>query len=130
MSQTLNTTMELRRALSLSLQSTRNARYTDRIETIDSQIAAGNSIYEAFCAAGCFPPDFLQSVDVGERSGSLVESMDHLANVYQDEARSALQILATIGGFAVWVLVAMIIIFLIFRLASFYLGALSNAGLG
>ena len=39
-------------------------------------------------------------------------------------------ILATVGGFAVWVVVAAIIIFLIFRLAMFYLGALNAAGLG
>jgi type II secretory pathway component PulF len=129
MSQTMNTSMELRRALRLSLQSTRNARYIDRIERIDAQIAAGNSIHDAFCAAGCFPPEFLESVYVGEQSGSLVESMAHLANLYQDQARAAWNILATVGGFAVWGVVATIIISLIFRLAMFYIGAVSGAGL-
>ncbi len=130
MSQTMNTSMELRQALKLSLQSTRNARYIDRIERIDAQIAAGNSIYEAFCGAGGFPADFLESLHAGEQSGSLVESMAHLANLYQDEARAALNVLATAGGFAVWVLIAAIIIFLIFRLAMFYIGILGGAGLG
>jgi len=130
MSQTMNTSMELRRAMKLSLQSTRNSWYVDRIERIDAQIAAGNSIYDAFCAAGGFPPDFLQSVYVGEQSGNLVESMAHLSNLYQDEARAALNVLASVGGYAVWILVAAIIIFFIFRLAAFYLGALNAAGLG
>ncbi len=66
MSQTMNTSMEVRRGLKLALQSTRNARYIDRIERIDAEIAAGNSIYEAFAAAGGFPADFLEAVHVGE----------------------------------------------------------------
>ena len=74
-------------------------------------------------AAGGFPADFLESVYVGEQSGNLVESMAHLANLYQDQARAALNVLATVAGFAVWAVVAAIIIFLIFRLATFYLGA-------
>ena len=130
MSQTMNTSMELRRALKLSLECTRNAWYIDRIEPIDAQIAAGNSIHEAFSAAGGFPPDFLDAMLVGEQSGNLVESMAHESKLYQEQARAALSILATVGGFAVWVAVAAIIVFLIFRLAMFYLGALSGAGLG
>ena len=130
MSQTMNTGMDLRRALKLSLQSTRNARYLDRIERIDAEIARGNSIYEAFRRAGGFPADFLELVHAGEESGNLVESMAHAANLYQDQARAALTVLATVGGFAVWAAVAAIIIFLIFRLAMFYIGALSGAGLG
>ena len=129
LSQTMNTSMELRHSLKLGLQSTRNAWYIDRIAAIDAQIAAGNSLYEAFCSAGGFPPDFLEAVHVGEQSGNLVESMAHVSNVYQDQARLALNILATVGGFAVWVVVAAIIICLIFRLAMFYIGALGGAGL-
>jgi type IV pilus assembly protein PilC len=129
MSQTMNTSMELRRALKLSLQSTRNARYIDRIERIDARIAAGNSIYEAFSAAGGFSDDFLESIHVGEQSGNLVESMAQVAKLYQEQARAALNVLATEGGLAVWVVVAAIIIFPIFRLAMFYIGAV-RTGLG
>ena len=56
--------------------------------------------------------------------------MAHVSNLYQDQARAALNTLATVGGFAVWVVVAGIIICLIFRLAMFYLGVLSAAGRG
>ena len=130
MSETMNTSMDVRRSLKLALQSTRNARYIDRIERIDAEIARGNSIYDAFSAAGGFPADFLESLHVGEQSGNLVESMANVASLYRDQARAALSVLATIGGFAVWAAVAAIIIFLIFRLAMFYIGALSGAGVG
>ncbi len=130
MSQTMNTSMDLRVSLKLSLQSTRNARYIDRIARIDAEIAKGNSIYEAFCDAGCFPHDFLESVHVGEQSGNLVESMAHLSSIYQEQARAALAFLAALGGYIVWIAIAAIIILVIFRLAFFYLGALNGAGLG
>jgi len=129
MAQTMNTSMDVRRSLKLSLQSTRNAWYIDRIDRIDAEIAGGNSIYEAFCSAGGFPPDFLESIHVGEQSGSLVETLTHVSNLYQDQARAALSVLATIAGFGVWVAVAAIIIVVIFRLAMFYLGVLGGAGL-
>jgi type IV pilus assembly protein PilC len=124
---TLNAGMELRKALRLSLRNTGNALYIDAADKIDATIAAGNSIHEAFDNAGCFPPDFLDSVDVGEHSGRLVESMAHLSRQYQEQARAALATLTMAAGICVWALVAILIICLIFRLFSFYFNTLNNA---
>lgn len=127
MSLVMNTSMELRRGLRLSLESTGNARYIDEIDRVEREIAGGNSIHAAFSAAGCFPPDFLDALQVAEQSGSLVESMSHLAGLYRDQARTAMATLTMLAGFAVWVLVAAFIIALIFRLFSFYLGVIKSA---
>jgi type II secretory pathway component PulF len=123
---TLNTEMDVRRALRLSLRATHNARYTDRIQLIETEITAGNSIHEAFSSAGCFPTDFLDAIAVGEQSGELVESMGRLSRLYQDQARTALAALNVLAGFAVYAAVALVIILLIFRLAGFYLGTLKE----
>jgi type II secretory pathway component PulF len=117
---TMNTGMDVRRALRLSLRSTHNARYTDQIPTIDAEIAAGNSIHEAFLEAGGFPIDFLDTLAVGEQSGKVVESMEHLARQYQDQAQAAMKALAIAAGVAVWMVIAAFIIVLIFRGAMFY----------
>jgi type IV pilus assembly protein PilC len=119
--------MEVRQALKLSLRSTQNARYTDQIPEIIAEISAGNSIHQAFFRAGGYPADFLDTVAVGEDSGRLVESMEILARQYQDQARSALVILTTLGGWGVWALVAALLIAVVFRLFSFYVNILSNA---
>jgi len=124
---TFKTGMEVRRSLRLSLGTTRNATYTDHIETIDAQIEMGHSLHEAFLAAGVFPSDFLDSVAVAEQSGRMTESMDLLARQYLAQARMAMATLTKVGGFAVWVLVAAAIILLIFKLASFYIGILEDA---
>ncbi len=124
---TMNAGMEIRHALKLSLRSAQNARYTDQIPAIDAEISAGNSIHEAFCRAGGYPTEFLDTLAVGEQSGRVVESMGHLARQYQDQARAALAALTVLAGWAVWAAVAALLIALIFRLFSFYLGAINDA---
>ncbi|NLE37465.1 MAG: hypothetical protein GX621_05510 [Pirellulaceae bacterium] len=125
---TMNTGMDVRRALRLSLESTNHARYIDQIPTIDRAIAGNDTIHEAFLQAGNYPADFLDSLAVGEESGRLIASMEHLSEQYQDRARSALAALMTVAGFLVWAVVAAIIVFIIFRLFFFYLGVLNDAG--
>jgi type II secretory pathway component PulF len=117
---TMNTSMDVRRAMSLSLRSTQNARYTDQIAAIDADIVAGASIHEAFVRAGGYPTDFLDTLAVGEQTGQIVESMGILAKQYQERARMAMKTLAYAAGFAVWAIIAAIIIVLIFRGAIFY----------
>jgi type II secretory pathway component PulF len=124
---TMNAGMELRKALRLSFKSSGNAAFIDQYDKVDAAIAAGDSIYEAFCRARCFPGDFLDMLQVGEHSGTIVESMAHLSKQYREQARSAIATLTMFAGFAIWAIVAAMIIFLIFRLFSFYSGMLNGA---
>ena len=76
---------------------------------------------------GIFPPRIIDTIAVGERSGQLAETMELLSEQYQDEARAALTVLTRLAGIGVWLLVSGLIIFLIFRIFSQYLGVLNNA---
>jgi len=127
---TMNTGMEVRRALRLSLQSTHNARYTDQIPGMEDDIQAGRPIHEAFARTGVYPAEFLDTLAVGEESGRLVESMGRLSQQYHDRARAALGTLTKVGGFSVWLAIAVVIIFFIFRLAGFLLENIHNAAQG
>ncbi|MGD9721388.1 MAG: type II secretion system F family protein [Pirellulales bacterium] len=124
---TLNSGMDLRRALRMSLASTHNVVYTQHIDRVLGEIRAGREIHEALAAANVFPIDFLDAVQVGEESGKLTESMAHLAQEYQDQARSAMNTLTILLGMAVTGLIAAVIIFLIFRVFSFYVGTINDA---
>jgi type II secretory pathway component PulF len=125
---TMNTSMDVRQSLALSLRSTQNARYTDKIPVIDAEIAGGSSIHEAFRAAGGYPADFLDTLAVGEQSGKMVESMGTLARQYQDRARIAMTALAVVAGVGVMILIAGLIIAMIFRIfITSYLGPINDA---
>jgi type IV pilus assembly protein PilC len=125
---TMNTSMDVRRSLALSLRSTQNPRYIAQIPTIDAEIVGGNSIHESFRAAGGFPADFLDTLAVGEQSGKMVESMGTLARQYQDRARIAMAALAVVAGVAVMMMIAGLIIAMIFRIyITSYLGPINEA---
>ena len=128
MHMTMNTSMDVRRSLALSLRSTQNARYIDQIPAIDTEIVGGSSIHEAFRVAGGYPADFLDTLAVGEQSGKMVESMGILAKQYQDRARMAMTALAVVAGVGVMMLIAGLIIAMIFRIyITSYLGPINDA---
>ncbi len=127
---TQNAGMALRPSLKLALESTGNARYIDAVAAVDQVIARGDTIEEAFRASGVFPQEFLDAVLVGEQSGRLVESLAVLSRQYHERADAAMRVLTMLAGYAVWALIAGIIILVIFRIASFYINMLNNAAAG
>ena len=127
---TQNAGMDLRPSLKLALESTGNARYIDAIPAVDRVIARGDTIEEAFRASGVFPGEFLDAVHVGEQSGRLVESLAVLSRQYHERADAAMRVLTMAAGFAVWMLIAAVIILVIFRVFSYYVGAINDAARG
>lgn len=119
--------MELKEAIALSLRSSRNAEYADTSGAVWASIRKGSNLHDALDSTAHYPRDFLDTIEVGEQSGRLSESLGKLAEHYEDEARAALAILTRMLGFLVWLLVAGLIIMMIFRLASFYLGVINDA---
>ncbi len=122
MNLTFHTGMDVRRAIRLSLQSSQTPHFTDRIEEISRAVVAGNTLYEAFRDTGAFPVEFLDSLHVGEQSGKLPDAMAKLSAQYRSRAEAALTTASTVGAFLIWALVALLMIALIFKLASFYIG--------
>ncbi|HWB00807.1 MAG TPA: type II secretion system F family protein [Pirellulales bacterium] len=118
--------MTLLKALPLSLRTMQNAYYSDHIPDVTLAIRQGREIHESLTETRAFPADFLDAIEVGERSGRLPETMATLSRQYQDQAQRALAALTTIAGFCVWALVASLIVFVIFRLFSFYIGQINQ----
>jgi type II secretory pathway component PulF len=125
---TLNSGMDLRKALSLSLRSTQNVFYTQHIDRVNKSIRIGNEVHEALGRTGAFPLMFVDAVAVGEESGMLSETMANLSKQYQAEAKMAMAIITAIMGFLVFVLIAGIIIFFIYQIfMNAYLGPINDA---
>jgi type IV pilus assembly protein PilC len=124
---TLDAGMALTRALPLSLRSTRVLEYSDASDDVVRAVKSGREISEALSRSATYPRDFLDHLEIGERSGRLPESMALLSRQYQEQAQRALGTLTVLAGFAVWALVAMLIIAIIFKLAFFYLGTINDA---
>jgi type II secretory pathway component PulF len=124
---TMNVDMDLRQVAPLVLRATGSDYYVQHTQEVVSLVAAGHPLHEAFGVTGVFPDDFLESLEVAEESGAVVESMERLSKRYEDEAQLALKVLTTIAGVAVALLVMGLIILMIFRIAGFYIGTINDA---
>jgi type II secretory pathway component PulF len=123
MNLTMGIGMDVRQALALSLRSAQNARYDAHVRHVVEAIDSGATIHEAFDMAGPYPPEFLDTIRVGEDSGNLAESMAHLSRTYHERAGAAIKVLTMLAGLAVWGLIAALIVAVIFRIFfTMYLG--------
>ena len=122
----LNTPMDLRKALPLALQATGNDHYAEHSREVAQRIENGQSITQTLASTGVFPSELLDNIAVGEESGRLVEMMERQAAEYEERAGSAIALLAQFAGYAIWVLVAIFIIVMIFRIFSFYVNTLNS----
>lgn len=123
----LNVELDLRRLVPLALRTTGADYYIQHTDKIVADVAHGDPLHIAFSRTGAFPLDFLDALNVAEESGKLVESMERLSNRYEEEAELAIRALAVAFGWLIGAGVMILIVFLIFRLAGFYLGAINDA---
>ncbi|MEW4561331.1 type II secretion system F family protein [Bremerella sp. JC770] len=127
MSLTVGAGMAIRSAMRLSLEATRSRYYEQFKEEIDQGLIDGEEIHDVLRRTRSFPADFLDYVETGEISGRLTESMDKLAESYQEKSKAALRTITVIGGMLVTMLIFGILILLIFKFAMFYIGILNDA---
>jgi type II secretory pathway component PulF len=130
LARTLGVGMDVQKAVQLSLGVTRHGQYLEQIGPINRAIEAGQSIAEAFRDTRAFPDYLLDVLETGEATGRLPEALDHLCEHLRERAIHTMKVLAVVAGWIIWLLIAMVIIFFIFRLFSFYLGILQGAGSG
>jgi type IV pilus assembly protein PilC len=123
----LNVDVGLRRVVPLALRATANDYYARHSDDIVKSVTQGESISYAFARTGAFPRDFIDSLSAAEESGRIVESMGRLSDRYEEEAEAAVRTLSTVLGFVVGAIVMSFIVFLIFRLANFYIGTINEA---
>lgn len=111
-----------------SFRATSNSAFSSREEKAIAVVKKGNELAEALVASGApFPDEFRESVIVGEETGNLSEVMERLAERYREDAERKLKTAAQVTSYAIYGLVALMIIFFIFKIASVYLGAVNQA---
>jgi type IV pilus assembly protein PilC len=124
---TMNVAMDVRRSAGLALRATGNDFYVRHVEEVSKSIKSGMPLAEALSRTGAFPANFIETLAVGEESGQIVESMERLADRYEDESTAAIRVLAVLAGALVFALVAAIITWLIFRLFNAYMAPVREA---
>ena len=93
-------------------------------EKVEARLRGGATLADTLRGSGDFPRALVEAVAVGELTGNTAEVLDRLARQSEEEARRGFEAAARGTGFLVWGVVAALITFVIFRIFSFYVGAI------
>ncbi len=119
--------MSIVRALRLALEGTGNDAFRAASPLVEETVKAGDEIHEGLALTRLFPDDFIRILAVAEGSGQLDDVLRHQGEHYHESAARRLTFLTVLMGYGVWLMVGVLIIFLIFRLFSSYLGLIDQA---
>lgn len=120
--------MNPRRILSLAVNTTQNGYYTQHLAAMQQAVQDGNTLFSAFQDTGCYPREFLDVLSVGERAGTVSESMETLAVQYDEKMQHYFKALAAAGGFLVFLIVGGLLVIAIITMAMSYINMLNEAG--
>jgi type II secretory pathway component PulF len=112
----LDSGMDARRAVMLSIRSAQNPYYESSLPRVAAGIRANRQFHESFADGVVFPSDFLQQLEAAELAGATTEALLRLAKEYEDRARTAIQTLTGLG-----VVLVMLLYFGLFAFAIFSL---------
>src|SRR5439155_12119497 len=83
----LDSGMDARRAVTLSIRSAQNPYYESSLPRVAAGIRANRQFHESFADGGMFPSDFIQQLEVAEMAGATTEALRRLAKEYDEAAR-------------------------------------------
>lgn len=124
LSMMLGAGVDAKRSVREALLSTGNHYYMSGLPMSLQYVEKGKSLSESLGAPGILPDDFIQAIEIGELSGSDSESLERMAVQYREKAQLALKQLAIASGFAIWFMIAAMIIAVIFIIFTQYLSLL------
>lgn len=119
--------MAVDESIDYSFRATANGAFIARAPQVLDELMAGEHLTDALAHTHLFPDDFIEIVHVGETSGTVPETLHRLSPQFEDQARRSLRALATAAGWLIWCCVAAFIVFLVFRIALWYIGLLNDA---
>lgn len=114
-------------SLDASLRATANGAYDAASPGIIRDITRGETLSDALAASRLFPDEFINIVHVSETAGTVPEALNRLSPQFEEDARRSLKTLTSVAAWLVWLVVAGFIIFVIFRIALWYVGMINSA---
>jgi type IV pilus assembly protein PilC len=125
---TMETGMSIAKAMKLSLRAAANSAFDARVEQVSDAVRGGDDLTEALGKTGIFSGEFLDILATAEESGRMVEVMERQAKYYEEESTRRMTIMTQVSSWGVYLIIAMILIFMIFRIFTSYLAVLDSVG--
>ena len=126
LSMLLNAGVEARRSVKQAFLATGNYYFIGGMDRAIAEVERGASFGDAFAASKVLPEEFVEMVQLGELSGTETESLDHLALDYQQRSQAALDTIANVTSFTIWLGILLLLAFMIIRMAMQYINMLNS----
>lgn len=110
-------------ALQRALSATNNGAFAARAPAAVAAIERAGTLTDALRATGVFPREYVDIIAVAEESGKVSERLEWLSGHYAEKAESSMSTLASAIAILVWVAVATVIVYFIFK---FYMRHIGN----
>jgi type II secretory pathway component PulF len=94
---------------------------------LEERLRHGDTLADALRVSGRFSDTLCEGVALGEQTGNTAEVLARLATGFDEQARAGLEAAARFCGGAVWTAVAVLIVMVIYRIFSFYVGMIQAA---
>jgi type IV pilus assembly protein PilC len=112
----LMTNLSIMKTLRLALRATDNPVFTNASPKIEASLKRGNSVHTSMAESRIFPEKYIGVLAVAEECGKLPESL-HLQALELDEfTRRRLALLNRFASWGIWLGIALLICFAIFRI--------------
>lgn len=119
--------MPVDESIETATRATNNGAFMAAAPYINYDIQSGETVTDALRHSNLFPSDVIEMIHVGETSGTVPETLERLGPHFEDQARRSLETLAGMLGWAVWIAVAIFIIFVVFSIMLWYIGIINDA---
>ena len=123
---TTKTGMDINEAVLLGFDVASYAPINIHQNKVLEQLEHGVSLYEAFSNTRGFPHEFLTYLQTGEQSGELPETLAKLSEEYTEQTKVHMKFISVACYFAVFFLMAAIMISFIFSIGSEYIDLLNE----
>lgn len=117
------------KVLHYSFRATSNSRFANCEPRAVVVAKKGGELHEAMAESGApFPPELCEAIEVAEVTGQVSEVTERLADQYRDEAARRMKMAAQFTSWAIYGLMALLLVVLIFSIAmNVYVNPLRDA---
>jgi type II secretory pathway component PulF len=120
--------MRAEKTVHYCFRATCNTAFMSGEERALEVVKRGDELSEAVQASRApFPDEFTEMLRMGEETGNMTEVMERLAERYREESQRRMKTAAQVTSYAIYAMVAIMIIIAIFKIAGMYIGALNKA---
>jgi len=114
-------------AVGLAFNGSTSKRFTSKAESAKAAIRQGRELHVVLSESKVFSSETIEAVQLGEESGRLAETLDKHYRYMRLKVKSSMSTLTYLASAIIWAIIAAVLITVIFRVFSRYLGGIEGA---